>query len=127
MGIQHEFIHALGFYHEQSRPDRDQHVKINWKNIQDEEYGQFIRQKTSLTFDVPYDGRSVMHYTPTAFNKARGFNSIESKMADVATSELGGKVMTENDILKLKRMYRCEGKGNRNENKQMCYFIIVLN
>merc|ERR1712008_58666 len=112
MGIQHEFIHALGFYHEQSRPDRDQHVKINWKNIQDEEYGQFIRQKTSLTFDVPYDGRSVMHYTPTAFNKARGLNSIESKIANVATSELGGKVMTENDILKLKRMYRCEGKGN---------------
>jgi len=108
--IQHEFIHALGFYHEQSRPDRDQHVKINWKNIQDEEYGQFIRQETSLTFDVPYDGRSVMHYTPTAFNKARGLNSIESKMPDVATSELGGKVMTENDILKLKRMYRCEDK-----------------
>ena len=31
-------------------------------------------------------------------------------MPDVATSELGGKVMTENDILKLKRMYRCEDK-----------------
>ena len=31
-------------------------------------------------------------------------------MANVATSELGGKVMTENDILKLKRMYRCEDK-----------------
>ena len=46
-------------------------------------------------------------------------------MANVATSELGGKVMTENDILKLKRMYRCEGKGNRNENKRMCYFIII--
>merc|ERR1712008_547919 len=71
------------------------------RTIQHEEYGQFIRQKTSLTFDVPYDGRSVMHYTPTAFNKARGLNSIESKMANVATSELGGKVMTENDILKL--------------------------
>ena len=75
----------MGFYHEQSRPDRDQHVKINWKNIQDEEYGQFIRQKTSLTFDVPYDGRSVMHYTPTAFNKARGLNSIESKVSHVYT------------------------------------------
>jgi len=106
--IQHEFIHALGFYHEQSRPDRDQYVKINWRNIQDENIGQFIRQKTSLTFDVPYDGRSVMHYQSTAFNKARGLNSIESKVANVATSQLGGKVMTKNDILKLQRMYRCE-------------------
>ena len=72
----------MGFYHEQSRPDRDQYVKINWRNIQDENIGQFIRQKTSLTFDVPYDGRSVMHYQSTAFNKARGLNSIESKASN---------------------------------------------
>ena len=70
--IVHEFIHAIGFHHEQNRPDRDNHVRINFHNIPSKFHSaknNFEKQKDSLTFGVPYDGLSVMHYKWWFFNK----------------------------------------------------------
>ena len=65
----HEFIHAIGFLHEQARPDRDDYVKIIEENIKFGRIRNFKKAEGSDTFGTPYDGRSVMQYGRKAFSK----------------------------------------------------------
>ena len=60
----HEFLHALGMVHEQSRPDRDDYVEIIFANIQTNALGNFETNTQSYTNNVEYDYASVMHYPP---------------------------------------------------------------
>ena len=77
----HEFLHAFGVYHVQSRPDRDQYVDIVWDNIYESLYFNYKRQDNALTYNVPYDGRSFMHYrAQTNFNIEYMEPSIISKV-----------------------------------------------
>lgn len=62
----HELGHAMGFFHEHSRPDRDQFVSIQFRNIKRGKERQFRKYPASLinSYGVPYDYESIMHYGP---------------------------------------------------------------
>ena len=78
--IIHEFIHALGLYHVQSREDRDKYVEIKWDNIKEKTKHNFKKHKGSRTFGVPYDPLSIMHYGYNAFCKDCSKPTIVSKV-----------------------------------------------
>lgn len=63
----HELMHILGYFHEQSRPDRDAHVTIVDANIQPGTEHNFAIAPVARTAG-PYDFESLMHYGKCAFS-----------------------------------------------------------
>jgi len=59
----HELLHTLGFFHMHTAVDRDQYVKINYKNIQPSAIKNFDKTTFHVSmFNTQYDYRSIMHY-----------------------------------------------------------------
>jgi hypothetical protein len=59
--MQHEAMHALGFKHEQSRPDRDDYVEIHPSVMGDTDYAKLLGANWVNT-SSPYEFDSVMQY-----------------------------------------------------------------
>ena len=78
--IQHEFLHALGAFHVQSRPDRDDYVEIKWDNIQESQKHNFKKHSSALTYGIAYDPLSIMHYEYYAFAIDKNQPTIVSKV-----------------------------------------------
>ncbi|KAI4899406.1 hypothetical protein NFI96_019939, partial [Prochilodus magdalenae] len=106
--IEHEFLHALGFWHEQSRSDRDDYVTIMWDRILEGRENNFNKYNdtTSSNLNVPYDYGSMMHYSKGAFSTGNE-PTIVTKIP--AFSDVIGQRMefSDSDVLKLNRLYNC--------------------
>ena len=109
----------LGFYHEQSRKDRDQFVNILWDNMKggDNVRYQFRKCTDCSDQDLVYDLDSLMHYTNHAFRsnwaKIFGLNTIEVKgdpnhvLAHSSTKHTFSPL----DLKAILDLYECHGKN----------------
>nr|XP_021385435.1 meprin A subunit alpha [Lonchura striata domestica] len=107
--VEHEILHALGFYHEQSRMDRDDYVNIWWDEIIAGQEHNFVKYDDTFITDLntPYDYESLMHYEPLSFNKNQSVPTITAKIPefdDIIGQRLDFSAI---DLERLNRMYNC--------------------
>ncbi|XP_019621306.1 PREDICTED: zinc metalloproteinase nas-4-like isoform X1 [Branchiostoma belcheri] len=109
----HEMGHAIGFFHEHARPDRNNYVTIQWDNIRWGRYRHFFRFGYNMidTFDVPYDYLSIMHYADNEFSwNAHTLRTIETR--DPAYQNIIGQRISLSflDIKMTNQMYNCAAR-----------------
>ncbi len=66
--IIHEIGHAVGLFHEHTRPDRDSFITVNWNNIISSKQFNFEVLNGGVETLGDYDYGSIMHYGESFFN-----------------------------------------------------------
>jgi len=110
--VMHELLHVVGLWHEQMRYDRDDYLDIHSENYGGAEF-QFSKVSSNVTstYNIPYNYRSIMHYSAWAFS-TNGKPTMTPKPGHGITAEEVGRGDIweyEGDWEKVRRMYNCKG------------------
>jgi hypothetical protein len=107
--VAHELLHAFGYWHEQSRFDRDNFVQINFQNIEPGKENNFAKYDAVSASVGSYDYRSIMHYGHSAFS-VNGQSTIVPRDPNISKFTLGQRNgLTAQDAAGLRAIY-----GSRN-------------
>jgi hypothetical protein len=101
--ILHEMGHTVGLWHEQSRPDRNTYISVNYDNLIKGSISNFNQiYDNAQTFGTLFDYASIMEYPAFSFSR-NGGPAIESIPAGIPLSNLNGYTAT--DIDGIERLY----------------------
>ena len=100
--VMHEIGHAAGLWHEHTRPDRDQNVKVILSNIQPAARPNFLTRTGDGMALGAYDFASIMHYPADAF----AIDPAQPTMASRDGQPIGQRqALSPGDIATIKALY----------------------
>src|SRR5260370_26840726 len=95
-------VQRVGLWHEQSRPDRNTYILVNYGNLIKGSISNFNQIFDNLQESTLFDYASIMQYPAFAFSR-NGGPAIESIPAGIPLSNLTG--YTTADIDGIERLY----------------------
>ncbi|XP_055351852.1 papilin-like isoform X2 [Paramacrobiotus metropolitanus] len=104
--ILHEILHALGMFHEQNRPDRDDHIEIFTAHIAPKMQHSFEILPNMSVHGTKYDIESIMHYGPLDFALSSAHPTMLPKRHAPRMGQR--RTLTHLDVVKLQNAYRCD-------------------
>jgi len=105
--VVHEMMHALGFWHEQSRADRNKYIYVNMRNVSPAMRYNFHMQHDATYLGEAYNIYSVMQYGPTAFS-SNGRSVTISLRRDPSVKNFGWvQRLAPSDIRQIQKYYSC--------------------
>ncbi|XP_050071027.1 high choriolytic enzyme 1-like [Anopheles maculipalpis] len=108
--ILHELLHVIGFLHQHTRPDRDHYLCVLYDNILAHPVAlynyEIVHPWTELTFPLPYDFESIMHYTPDMYSVAPGRLPTMVTRHPWGMNTIGQRDrLTDHDVLAIQFLY----------------------
>ncbi|XP_078608265.1 blastula protease 10-like [Branchiostoma floridae x Branchiostoma japonicum] len=106
----HELGHALGLYHEQSRPDRDDNVNVINGNVLPNELPQYMKYPWAVTgrTKLPYNYASAMHYGSRFFTRKGLATMLTKDWRDQFMIGFSAPGLGEADYQAINTMYKCD-------------------